>query len=90
MGKIYLRSGNAGLDGVDPAYRFAYLSKVVDSIPTYDFANKYGYDLLYQNCTNSRFSKLVCSLNYSYLSLVGEFGTMFKQLFEKRYTTDLN
>lgn len=95
LGKLYLRNGNAGLININPIYGLQYLQSIVQSIPTYDYTNYYGYDFVYQNCStikngSSTYSKTVCMYNYSYLTLLGEFGTIFKQLFESRYNADLN
>jgi hypothetical protein len=93
--KIYLRNGMAGFGGIDPAYGFAYLQSVVQSIPVYDYSNYYGYDTILPNCTYISKNKTVvqqtvCMFNYSYLTLMGEFGAIVKELFETRLTADQN
>ena len=96
LGKLYLRNGNAALAGIDPRYGLQYLQSQVQSIPTYDYTNYYGYDYIYQNCStpskdsNRNYAMTVCMFNYSYLTLLGQFGAVFKQLFEARYNADRN
>jgi hypothetical protein len=76
LGKLYLRNGNAALAGIDPRYGVQYLQSSVQSIPTYDYTNYYGYDFAYQNCSdttkngNNSYLMTVCMYNYSYLTLV--------------------
>ncbi len=81
--------GDAGLSTIDPAYRLEYLKYTVQSTPTYDFVNRFAYDALYDNCTSTD-KRLVCTYRYSYLTLIGEFGNLIKQLFEERYIADQN
>lgn len=96
LGKIYFRNGNAGLAAIDPNYGFNYLQSVVGTTPIYDFNGKFGYDSILPNCSkipatsgSANYSKTVCMLNYTYLTLMAEFGMIFKQLFEARYNADL-
>lgn len=77
---MYLRRGSDYI--ASAGYPIAYLQAKVQAIPVYDYSNFYGYDTVYPNCTmvkkNVTIAQTVCMYNYSYLTLMGQFGVIIK------------